>query len=93
MNVCEENECIAPKSISIWAGVLEIDSSYDIIERFPSAYVLVSVNTQALAFSYFTPFSKQSLMKCPFFTFETCSCIGSTFPSVNSSALIALWFL
>ena len=67
MNVCEENECIAPKSISIWAGVLEIDSSYDIIERFPSAYVLVSVNIQALAFSCFTLFSKQSLMKCPFF--------------------------
>ena len=41
------NECVAPKSISIYAGVLEIDSSLDITEGFLLASVLVSVNTRA----------------------------------------------
>ena len=65
MKASEENECVALESISRCAGVLEIDSSLDITERFPSAFALVNVNTRALAFSYYVLFSEQSLMKCP----------------------------
>lgn len=54
---CEANECIALKSISIYAEVLEIDSSPNITMGFLSASALVSMNTRALAFSYFAPFS------------------------------------
>ena len=64
MNAGEENECVALESISTYAGVLEVDSSPDITEGFPSASVLVSVNTRALVFSCCIPFSGQSLMKC-----------------------------
>ena len=67
MNTSEANEYVAPESISTCAGVFEIDSSPDITEGFPSVSILVSVNTQALAFSYCVPFSRQSLMKCPSF--------------------------
>ena len=69
MNADEANECVAPKPISTCVGVLEIDSSPDITEGLPSVSVLVSVNTQALAFSYGVPFSRQSLMKCPSFPY------------------------
>ena len=54
MNASEANEC-------------EIDSSHDITEGFPSASILVSVTTQALAFSYCVLFFGKSLMKCPSF--------------------------
>ena len=64
MNAGEANECVAPKSISTYAGVLEINCSLDIIEGFLSASVLVSVNTRVLAFSCSVPFYGQSLMKC-----------------------------
>ena len=67
MNASEANECVAPESISTYAGVLEIDSSPDITKGFPSASVLVSVNTRALAFSCCVPLFGQSLMKCPSF--------------------------
>ncbi|KAK9199744.1 hypothetical protein WN944_014937 [Citrus x changshan-huyou] len=42
MNACEANKCVAPESISTYAGVLEIDSSPDITEGFPSASGLYS---------------------------------------------------
>ena len=44
--------------ISTCAGVLEIDSSPDIIKEFPSSSILVSVKTRALVFSYCIPFSR-----------------------------------
>ena len=59
MNAGEANECVAPESISTYTP--------DITEGFPSASVLVSVNTWGLAFSYCIPFYGQSLMKCPSF--------------------------
>ena len=58
MNIGVANECVPPESISTCKRTLEIDSSLDITERFTSVSALVSVNTQAFAFSCCVPFSR-----------------------------------
>ena len=52
MNAGEANKYVVPESIHTCVGVLEINNSTNMTERFPFISALVSVNNRTLAFSY-----------------------------------------